>query len=198
MRGRAQSGQRTFPRWLSRLTLAFIDLIFSASLAHAQSVPLPAPTMLTMSPTGVDLNTGGLVWQQAGISIGGADAVSMNGGSAIAPVKRYGYVQRDAWIANGSGGFVHGSSQIWLRSTEKTCRTTATNVATDSCAGGSLDEVMTAYDYGPDTGLVGNTLWLRGMAMTADGVTLRTCYGYGTLGNKISETSPRAGLSTCS
>jgi hypothetical protein len=39
---------------------------------------------------------------------------------------------------------------------------------------------------------------LRGVAVTADGQTLRTCYGYDRDGNKISETKPRAGLAVCS
>lgn len=70
------------------------------------------------------------------------------------------------------------------------------------CAGGASDEVVTRYDYGPDTGSVGNNLLLRGKVVTAqdaDGVirSYRTCYGYDALGNKIWETSPRAGLSAC-
>ena len=45
---------------------------------------------------------------------------------------------------------------------------------------------------------------LRGKALTAydtatsSYVTLRTCYGYDWMGNRISETSPRANLSSCS
>ncbi|MBB4837744.1 hypothetical protein HNP52_000795 [Sphingomonas kyeonggiensis] len=115
----------------------------------------------------------------------------------VSPVRRYAYGQRYAWIKNASGGFVHAGDPVWLLLSEKTCRTTATNVAADSCAGGASDEVVTSYDYGPDTGLVGNNLLLRGRAVTADGVTLRTCYGYDDNGNKIWETSPRAGLATC-
>jgi YD repeat-containing protein len=117
--------------------------------------------------------------------------------SGVQPVKRYAYVQRWAWISNGSGGFVHAASPIWLLATIKTCRATATNVSADSCAGGAADEVVTSYDYGPDTGLVGNNLFLRGTVVTADGTSLRTCYGYDSLGRKISETKPRAGLSAC-
>jgi hypothetical protein len=78
----------------------------------------------------------------------------------------------------------------------RTCRTTAT--VNGACAGGAADEVLTAYEYGPDTGAVGNNLMLRGVAVTADGQTLRTCYGYDRDGNKISETKPRAGLAVCS
>ena len=56
---------------------------------------------------------------------------------------------------------------------------------------------MTSYDYGPDTGAVGNNLLLRGMTVTADGQARRTCYGYDPQGNRIWETKPRAGLAAC-
>ena len=110
-------------------------------------------------------------------------------------VKRYAYSQHYAWISNGSG-YVHAATPVWLRDTEKTCRTTVTS--SDACAGGSADEVVTSYDYGPDTGAVGNNLLLRGVAVTADGHTRRTCYGYDAQGNRIWETKPRAGLAACS
>lgn len=111
----------------------------------------------------------------------------------VHPVKRYAYVQRYAWLSDGAGGYVHGSAPMWLLSSEKTCRTTAT--VSGACAGGTADEVSTSYDYGPDSGP--NNLLLRGTAVTADGTTLRTCYGYDATGNKISETKPRANLSVC-
>ncbi|NCP12216.1 MAG: hypothetical protein GW859_09770, partial [Sphingomonadales bacterium] len=57
------------------------------------------------------------------------------------------------------------------------------------------DEVVTDYDYGPNSGP--NNLWLRGVAVTADGTTLRTCYGYDANGRKISETQPNANLGSC-
>jgi YD repeat-containing protein len=38
---------------------------------------------------------------------------------------------------------------------------------------------------------------LRGMTVTADGQTLRTCYGYDVNGRKISETQPLANLTAC-
>lgn len=122
--------------------------------------------------------------------------------NGIRPVKRYAYGQRYAWVSNGSGGFVHASDPVWLLLSEKSCRATATNVTTDSCDGGASDEVITSFDYGPDTGLVGNNLLLRGKTVTAqdsDGVvrSFRSCYGYDREGNKIWETSPRAGLAAC-
>lgn len=112
----------------------------------------------------------------------------------VQAVIRHAYVQRSAWVKNASGGY-SAQPAIWLASEDRTCRTTAT-VNNNACAGGAADEVVTTYDYGPDSGP--NTLLLRGVAVTADGVTLRTCYAYDAQGNKISETSPRAGLASCS
>ena len=40
-------------------------------------------------------------------------------------------------------------------------------------------------------------LLVRGVAVTADGQTRRTCYGYDALGRRISETKPNAGLGAC-
>jgi hypothetical protein len=115
----------------------------------------------------------------------------------VTPQKRYEYVQRYAWISNGSGGYMHGPTAIWLLSRERHCITTAPSGS--SCAGGAADEVITDYDYGPDSGP--NTLLLRGMAVTAyvNGAptTLRTCYGYDSMGNRISTTQPNANLGSC-
>ena len=127
-------------------------------------------------------------------------AVSVNGaGTSIAAVKRYGYTLRKAWVSNGAGGYTQNTDGVYLLTSEKTCRSTATNLSTDNCAGGAADEVVTAYDYGPDSGP--NTLILRGTTVTADVggtiTTLRSCFGYDALGNKISETKPRAGLTVC-
>jgi len=72
--------------------------------------------------------------------------------------------------------------------TSSTCLTQA------SCAG-TADEVVTTFDWGGT-----ETNWSRylfGKAVTANGVTLRTCYGYDNQGRVISETPPRAGLASC-
>ncbi|WP_066793540.1 hypothetical protein [Sphingomonas soli] len=129
-------------------------------------------------------------------------AVQVNGtGSAISPVKRYAYAQRYAWIKNSGGTFSQAATPVWVLTEERSCRTTAT--VSNACSGGANDEVIVSYDYGPDTGLVGNNLWLRGKTVTAYDTTLtsvtslRTCYGYDAQGNKIWETTPRAGLSAC-
>ncbi|HEY1604864.1 MAG TPA: RHS repeat domain-containing protein [Allosphingosinicella sp.] len=122
------------------------------------------------------------------------DPADANG---IRPAKFFTYAQRYAWVTNGSGGFVHAASPVWVLTSMITCRTTAMNLTTGACAGGVADTVVTAYDYGPDAGLVGNNLLLRGETVTADGATRRACFGYDVFGNKISETKPKAGLAAC-
>jgi YD repeat-containing protein len=113
--------------------------------------------------------------------------------NGVAPVKRYTYTQRYAWLKNSSGGYSQASVPVLLLAEERFCRLTAT--VAGACAGGASDEVTTSYDYGPNSGP--NNLELRGKVVTADGVSLRTCFGYDALGNKISETSPRAALTVC-
>jgi YD repeat-containing protein len=115
------------------------------------------------------------------------------GASGVRPVKRYAYSQRYAWFKNASGAYVQAASPVWVRTEERTCKATAT--VNNACAGGAADEIITAFDYGPNSGP--NNLQLRGKIVTADGLSLRTCYTYDIYGNKISETSPRAGLTSC-
>lgn len=112
--------------------------------------------------------------------------------SGVHPQTRYTYVQRYAWFLNSSSVMTRSTEPIWLLATESYCRTGAPSGAGCAIAG---DEVVTTYDYGPDSGP--NNLWLRGTAVTADGQTLRTCYGYNKFGDKVSQTSPRAGLAVC-
>jgi YD repeat-containing protein len=113
--------------------------------------------------------------------------------NGIRPETRYEYTARYARISDGAGGFVAMTDPAWLLVRERTCRTTAASGA--SCAGGAADEVVIDYDYGPDSGP--NNLLLRGVATTADGQTLRTCFQYDARGRKISETKPAANLSAC-
>lgn len=113
----------------------------------------------------------------------------------VRPQTRYTYTKRYAWIKNSSGAFVKSPDGIWLLTKESSCRTSAaTGNASSPCATAG-DEVKVVYDYGPDSGP--NNLRLRGKAVVADGETRRTCYQYDALGNRIAETSPRAGLTAC-
>jgi len=125
-------------------------------------------------------------------SHGGVLTVTGPAVNGIRPQTRYAYMQRYAWTKNASGAYVKSTAPIWVLTQESYCRTSA--AMGNGCAVAN-DEVKTTFDYGPDVGP--NNLFLRGKAITADGQTLRTCYAYDRFGNKISETLPRASLSTC-
>ena len=116
--------------------------------------------------------------------------------SGVRPQTRYSYVQRKAWTKNSAGTYVQSSYPAWVLASKSMCKTSAAtgNVASP-CAAGAADEVRTTYDYGPDSGP--NNLLLRGVVDDATGLRLRTCYSYDWRGNKISETKPKAGLTSC-
>lgn len=105
--------------------------------------------------------------------------------------KRYSYIQRTPRYLSPSGTVTDGS-QIWLLDRESFCRTGA---ASGTGCANPADEVVTVYDYGPTTGV--NNLLLRGVVVSADGAVSRTCYGSDRNGNRISETSPNANLTSC-
>lgn len=113
------------------------------------------------------------------------------GKNGIRPQTRYFYEQRRAWYKNASNVFVAGSP-IWVLVRESFCKDGAASGS--GCATAS-DEVIKTYDYGMDSGP--NNLWLKGEVVTAAGKTLRTCYAYDIYGNKISETAPKANLTSC-
>jgi RHS repeat-associated protein len=111
----------------------------------------------------------------------------------VAPQKRYAYQPRQARLSDGAPA----GPPVWLLIATSACRAGNPHPSGTGCALGASDEVLTSFDYGPDSG-PGNLL-LRGVAVTADGQTLRTCYAYDPLGRRISETSPNgtAALSSC-
>jgi YD repeat-containing protein len=112
--------------------------------------------------------------------------------NGVRPQKRFTYVQRYPWLKNSSGSYTRSASPIWKLNTVSFCRTSAYTGSTCATAG---DEVVTQYEYGPDAGP--NNLLLRGQVVMADGSSRRTCYAYDPRGNKISETTPGAGLTSC-
>lgn len=111
------------------------------------------------------------------------------------PEARYGYTKRYAWTLNSSGtGYTRSTDGIWLLTSKSVCKTgTAASSGTGCTIAG--DEVVTTYDYGPDSGP--SNLLLRGIVEDATDLALRTCYGYDWQGNRISETKPRANLTSC-
>lgn len=112
----------------------------------------------------------------------------------VSPQTRYEYAQRYARLKNASGGHDPAATPIWMLVRERYCRTTQGSAA--GCTGGAADEVVTEYDYGPDSGP--NNLLVRGIAVMADGQTRRTCFAYDQMGRKISETKPRGTGLACS
>jgi YD repeat-containing protein len=123
---------------------------------------------------------------------GGVETETLPAVGGIRPQKRFTYMQRYSWIKNSSGGYSPSGAAIWVLASQRQCRTSAATATGCSAAG---DETVTTYEYGPDAGP--NNLLLRGTAITADGTTVRTCYGYDWQGNRISTTAPRAALVSC-
>jgi hypothetical protein len=109
---------------------------------------------------------------------------------------RHTYVQRNAWILSDAGGYERVEPPIWVIASDSTCVTSSpTGNPASPCAAGSTDEVVTTYDYGPDSGP--NNLLLRGITVTSNGTSMRTCYRYDEQGRKIAETKPNALLGSC-
>ena len=129
-----------------------------------------------------DPNHGGVLTET-----GPADA------NGVRPQKRYEYAQRYAWLKNSTGGYAQAATPIWVRTKEEHC--VSTSAISGGCAGGAADEVVTTYDYGPNAGP--NNLLVRGVAVAANGETLRTCYGYDRMGRRISETKAAANIASC-
>jgi YD repeat-containing protein len=116
---------------------------------------------------------------------------AVNGG--IRPQIRYGYVQRYARIRDANGNYIASGSPIWLVAWRAQCRTSSAGSSGGCSVAG--DEVVTNFEYGPDTGP--NNLLLRGEVISADGTSIRTCYTYDGQGNQVSKTLPNANLLSC-
>jgi hypothetical protein len=111
----------------------------------------------------------------------------------VSPQNRYTYIQRNAWYLSSPNVMARDPNPIWVRATESACRETAAASSGSGCSGS--DEVLTTYDYGPDSGP--NNLLVRGKTVAADQQVLRTCYIHDKQGNTISEISPNAGRASC-
>jgi hypothetical protein len=105
------------------------------------------------------------------------------------------WVQRYAWVKNAGGTLVQASLPTWVKATETVCQTVAGSSPPPVCDGSAL-QTVTTYEYGANG--TGQSLLVRGVVVTANGTSLRTCYGYDANDRKIWETQPNANLSTCS
>ncbi len=115
---------------------------------------------------------------------GGVETETGPAAGGVRPQIRYDYAPRAARISNGAG-HVPEAVPIHLPSRKAFCATGAASGWGCEIPG---DEVVTTYDYGPDSGP--NNLLLRSETVTAGGVARRTCYGYDWMGNRISTTRP--------
>jgi hypothetical protein len=187
-------GNRTETRLKAKSGTGLADIVTSAVYPTA-STPYACTNRVTCNkPTSTTDARGKVTDYTYNATHGGVLTVtSPADANGVRPQTRYTYVQRYAWIKNGAG-YAQAASPVWLLDSEEFCRTSAASGS--SCAAGASDEVVTTYDYGPNSGP--NNLWLRGKAVTADGTTLRTCYQRDSYGRVIAETSPNANLSSCS
>jgi YD repeat-containing protein len=146
---------------------------------------------LPLSITDPQNNVSSYTYNSAGQVLTEARPAATAGG--VSQVITNTYTMRTAYIKDASGAAVAAGPPISLLTRSATCQTQS------SCAGTS-DEVATAYDYGPVTGL--NNLNLKGIGVTAANgqgtiETHWTCFQYNYFGEKIAETQPNAGLTSC-
>lgn len=185
-------GNRTQTRMKAKPGSGLADIVTSASFPSSCTSSTRKTCNQPTSTTDANGNVTTYTYETAHGGIRTSVAPAVNG---VSPSIRYYYTQREAWLKSGSG-YAKTGDPVWLVSETRTCRTSALNLSNGTCAAGSGDLIRTTYDYGPDSGP--NNLWLRGMAVIADGQTLRTCYTYDALGRRLSETQPNANLSSCS
>jgi len=113
---------------------------------------------------------------------------------AARPLKLYTYVQKSAYVLNSVGSLVSTGQPVWLPATETECQTVAGSTPSPVCDA-TAPQMVTTFEYSAN-GTADNLL-LRGKIVSDGTTSLRTCYGYDAYSRKISETSPRAGLTGC-
>jgi hypothetical protein len=116
-----------------------------------------------------------------------------NGVQAPRPLKVTTWTQKYAYITNGST-LVAAATPVWVINTETVCQTVASTNPVPVCDSGAPQRVTT-YQYGADG--TANNLFVRGIAVTADGTTRRSCFTYDDQGNQISQTKPRGVSGIC-
>lgn len=114
--------------------------------------------------------------------------------NAARPLKLTTWVQRYVWIKNGPTSMAQAALPVWVKSTETQCQTLAGSNPTTTCDA-SATQMVTTYEYGADGS--GDELMVKGVTVSSDGTTLRTCFNFDEWRRQISETKPRAGLANC-
>ena len=122
-----------------------------------------------------------------------ATLADASGSVQARPLKLTTWAQRYAWIKNSVGALVQAATPVWVTATESQCQAVPGS-NTPTCDAGK-QQTLTTYQYGA-TG-TGESLLVKGVAVSSGGVTLRTCYTYDALARKVSETKPNANLEVC-
>lgn len=127
--------------------------------------------------------------------------------SGVRPQTRYTYSQLQAYYLQSPGVMAASGSPRLLLTGMSKCQTQSGaalagttgqgpfSLSGPAACANTSDEMITTNDYGLNS--APNNLWLRGIAVTANGQTHRTCYGYDINGRRVSETSPQAALANC-
>ncbi len=100
---------------------------------------------------------------------------------------RYVYQQKYARYKNSSGVMTNADTPIWVLTAESSCA--LGNSSGNGCAL-SNDEVLVEYEFN-------DNLWVKGTVVSHGSESRRTCLTYDDIGNKLSETAPKANLTTC-
>jgi len=109
------------------------------------------------------------------------------------PLTLFEYIPRFAWLKNQGGLLVQSTDAVWMLSRTTECQTVIGG-STPACDANS-NSIVTTYEYGGAG--TRESLLVKGVRRVAGGVTLRTCYTYDIYNRRISETTPRANLSSC-
>jgi len=186
------AGNISEKRHVAKVGTGLTDLVESAAFDFISTYPAHPNWGLHYKPTSVSDGRGNRTDYTYDPVHGGLLTETGPAVNGVRPQKRFTYAQRYAWIKNSAGGYSRAATPIWLLVKEASCKTGAASGSGCAIAG---DEVVTEYDYGPDVGP--NNLLLRGQVVDPGGLNLRTCYAYDAQGNKIAETAPKAGLTSC-
>jgi hypothetical protein len=114
-------------------------------------------------------------------------------GGAPRPLKLTTWVQKYAYVTNGKS-LVAAATPVFVINSETECQTVQGANNSNPVCDTAAPQRITTYQYGDG---MANSLLVRGALVTADGTSRRTCFSYDSEGNKISQTSARAGLATC-
>lgn len=102
------------------------------------------------------------------------------------------WTQRYAWLKSASGGLDQSLDPVWMIATVTECQTSPGS-STPVCSASA--QTVTTYEYGAN-GTRESPL-VKGVAVTANGTTRRTCFGYDPFNRRISETKPNADPGVC-